>query len=139
MPGNIGLGAKISVDDGTGTPPANVVDFTDVTQITVPTSDINVVENSHLGVLNRTRTYVAGLIDPGMMDFTQRYTDDAYDRALKLRGNAHNWTITFPDTSKAAFAGFVTKVECDIAALDQIVDMKLSVKVTGAVTFTPTP
>lgn len=129
----IGLGSKVQVDDGASNA---FVDFDEVTNITVPMQELATVESTHLGISNRMRTYVAGLIEPGLMSFEQNWSDAAYDRALDLRGVTKNYKVIFPDTSTAAFAGILQKAEIDVQ-VDQIIKIKNEVKVTGSVTFTP--
>lgn len=133
---DIGYGAKIYVDDGVS---GAMAAFTDVTQITVPMQEDSSVEITHLQSSGRYREYVPGLIEPGECSFTQRYDKTAYDRVFGLKGANHTFQIEFPDGAEAEFDGFITKVECDISGADAVVDIKVSIKVTGAVDFDDSP
>lgn len=131
----IGYGSSIEIDDGTS---AAFVAFDAVTSITVPSQEQATVESTHLLSANRYREYVAGLIEPGDCGFTCRWSDTAYARVLSARGAAHMFKIKFPDTSHADFAGIITKAEIEVG-FDAVVDIKVSLKVTGPVTFTVFP
>lgn len=129
---DIGYGASVEAADGVSNA---YVAFTNVTQITVPSEDQELVETTHLLSSNRRRTFTAGLISPVDWSFSQRYDKDAMSRAIALKGVTEGYKIKWADGSEAGFSAILMKTECELTN-DAITDLKHTLRVSGAVTFT---
>ena len=80
------------------------------------------------------RTFIAGLIDGGSISFTIAQSKsetgiEALD-GLFASGESETWTLTFPDTSKWEFSGFVNSIGGS-QPLDGLVTMSFSVRIDG--------
>ncbi len=129
----IGLGSSLSVSDGPGSSQQN---FVAVKEISIPKADVEYVDSSYLNMGSSYREYVAGLIAPGDMSATLQYNKDDLARCYALRAVTQSYVITFPDNSTVEFDGILQNSEMTVG-LDQIMEIKVSVRVTGAITFTP--
>lgn len=127
----IGFGSKLEVDDGAS---SAFVAF-ETRQVSIPKADLEYIDASYLNMGDRYRRYVAGLIAPGDMTFEVLYTKDDLTRLYALRATTKNYKITFPDASTVTFAGILQNAEMDVT-VDQVMVVKGSVRVTGAITFT---
>ncbi len=136
MADTIGFGAIVKVDDGgTGASSGSQTAFVEVVSIKPPFYETGDVETSHIATTGRVKTYIPGMIEPGMFSFTQRWTTSAYTRALTLSYTSHTWQVLFPDGTTSSFPGFVKKVEVEEVSAENVVNMTLDVKVTGAISY----
>jgi hypothetical protein len=80
------------------------------------------------------RTFIAGLIDGGSIPFTiaQAKTEAGINTldGLFTAGTSETWTLTFPDSSKWVFTGYVNSIGGS-QPLDGLVTMSFSVRVDG--------
>jgi len=105
-----------------------------VTAATIDVTDIS----------GTSKTFIAGMIDGGEISLEVSYDPDTED------GNRHTdlttdmltgatgtgWQIEWSDGSKVSAGGIVTSFSAS-ASIDDKVTASFTIKVTGAVTFTP--
>lgn len=128
---SVGFSTVVQVNDGAA---SAYVAFTNVTKVKTPAADIGSVEDTHIASSGRARTFQAGMIDNGMLEFTQRWDVTAWSRVIALSYTSHGWKVIFPDNTTASFSGFVTNFEVGEVVNDQIIDFTVKVKVSGLVT-----
>jgi hypothetical protein len=142
----LGYTTKLELDPGTGT----FAELLNCISITLPKSNVNMVDSTSLTSANRTRTYVPGLIDAGSFDFEVQYAKATLTALKAVEGIASvgstplpvKWRITLPDEDGAGaitavvftFPGTLVSLEGD-AKVEDILVLKCGVKVTGAVTI----
>ncbi len=128
----IGYNTAVSVNDGAS---AAYVAWDHVTSITPPQPEVGAIESTYLASSGRNKEYLPGLREPGEFTFTCRYSPTSLDRAYDLSYTSWGWKVTYPDSSYHGFSGFVTKVEVPSIEPEKVVDFTVTVKVTGAVSY----
>lgn len=101
--------------------------------VTPPSPETPEIETTHLG--SAAKEYIpATKPEPGEFMFTAYYVYDQYTRLEGLRGVIKSFRLTYPDTHTSTFQGFIKKVEKPEHAVQALVEMSCTVKVTGAIT-----
>lgn len=142
--GKIGLGVVIKMGDGAGsevfTAIANVAD------ISGPNTTMETVDTTHLGSTGGYREFLAHLKDGGEITLTCHFDPNhaTHDDASGLRSKFDNRTLTnFQIDMSAAFstgdnqidfAAYVTSLGNSFA-VDNVISMDVTLKVSGAVGF----
>lgn len=130
----IGYNTQILVDDGASNA---YVAFPDAFAYSHPAPEWGTVEATNLDASNRYRQYLATMKEPGEASFKQRYTEDYLDRLVDLWDGAnHNWKAIFPDGTYGIYPGILTKIELGEITPDAVMEMTVSIKVTGPVVYT---
>lgn len=136
----IGYGATFAI--GNGASPEVFTALAEVTDITPPSDNVDVVEITHLSSPNRTKEFVVGLNDPGECSLTLNFLPgEADDDAIQaLRGDTAptNFRITFPAISgnpavNWTFAGYLVGYEPTVPIGDRMT-ATVRIKVTGSYT-----
>ena len=141
MPGIIGWSTKL--EHSTSPTPGTWAEVPETVTIQFPPFEANVVEDTHLGVTDRYRTYVAGMRDSGTIDVDMNYSRASLAWLNGIPGVERTWRITAPDEDGTGpnappaytFKGFVSKREPVEFVADQVAKIKFSIKITGGVTF----
>ena len=80
------------------------------------------------------RTFIAGLIDGGSIPFTiaQAKAETGIDtlETLFSAGTSETWTLTFPDSSKWVFTGFVNSIGGS-QPIDGLVTISFGIRIDG--------
>lgn len=96
------------------------------------------VDVSDFDSTNKNMEFIPALLDSGEITFDVVYEKAVYDLMEDARSAVPEvWTITIPDTSTFASSGFVTAVGKPSAATDGAFTFSASIKLSGAITFTP--
>jgi hypothetical protein len=140
MPGIIGWSTKL---EHTGIPPASYTQIAETVTIQIPPVEVTSVEDTHLGVTNRHRTYVPGLRDSGTISVEANYSNATLIALDGLTGTPRTWRITAPDEDGAGaetaptfvFQGFISKRDPVDMVPDEVAKIKFEIKVTGEVTI----
>lgn len=134
----IGYGTTVKMDNDSGTLTA----MSEVTAISLPNSQVDDVEATHMTSPNRRREYTAGLIDDGDGTFefnlvpgsaTDLLIQDAVDD-----GVTRDYEIVIPDGAFGQkFAGqWIVKGYERTVPIDDRMTATMTVRFTGAVTIT---
>ena len=136
----IGYGSRfaISTDDGT-----TWNDIAEVTDITPPSDNIDVIDATHMGSPNATREFILGLNDPGEASFEMNFIPgsdaDTTIQAVRAARERVRCRITFPNNVTWTFSGILTGYEPAIPTEDKMT-ATVTFKVTGSyVTGTAAP
>ena len=111
-----------------------------ITGPSVSTATIDVTDIS-----GTAKTFIAGMVDGGEISLEVSYdpdTDDGENHTAlttdMLAGTEQAWLIEWSDLSTVGAQGLVTSFSPS-ANIDDKVTASFTIKVTGAVTFTPAP
>lgn len=151
MPGIIGFGATLDVNDGASNA---YEDIPEVTMITLPDLSTTSVETTYLGLSEPYKTFTPGLTDAGVLTFDCNWSSATYARMFALLGKLKhstripptgtdvNWRITSPDEDASGsggaqtytFNGFLTKIGQPIE-IEGVMKMSCEVKISGEITI----
>jgi hypothetical protein len=101
-----------------------------------PKADQQWADASFMNQGDSYKRYVPALIEPGDCTFTLLYVKEDLARCYALQGVSKAYLLTFPDASTFAFNGKLQNAEVD-GTIDAVMDIKCSLRVEGAVVFTP--
>jgi predicted secreted protein len=111
----------------------------EVSDIELPSDEVEEVDVTHYGSPARTREFIAGLINTGEASFTVNWipgeTTDIFLRGMRISGAVHNHKITFPNGSSVVYPGFI-KGYSPSAPIDDKLSAQYTVKKAGAETWT---
>ena len=131
----IGYGIDFAIDDGTT---LNFVSLIEVENIDLPESNTDEVEVTHMKSLNRTKEFIAGLIDPGECSVTTNWIQgnatDVELNALKVSGEKRLMKITFEGGTVWTLEGYVKGYKPDAPVGDKMTAVA-SIRVTGSVSI----
>jgi predicted secreted protein len=125
----------IDIGDGV-TPTEGFTKIGDVMAFQGPGGNAKVIDATHLESTGKEKRM--GLPDEGQFTMDIAYADDAGQKACRDARAAlevHNFKVSFSDTSMATFAGFVLGFSVS-GNIDDIVKGKITVEITGLVTWT---
>ncbi|MFS0736933.1 phage tail tube protein [Sphingomonas sp. 1P06PA] len=132
----IGYGGQFWIHNGTA-----LTKIAEVTSISLPNEQVDDVEVTHLESPNRTREYIAGMIDPGEITIEMNYiagsaSDDLISEA-KADAVAVAMKIVVPATGgdqQFTFNGIIKGYERSGLVADEAQMATLTVRIAGAVT-----
>lgn len=132
------LGYGITYGISTTTGGSTYTTLGEVTDITLPSDEVDEVDVTHYGSPDRTREYIAGLIDTGEAGFTINWipgnATDLLLRGLRISGATRNHKITFPNGTSVVYPGFIKGYEPS-APIDDKLSAQFTVKKAGAETW----
>ena len=135
---SIGHGIIFKLDNDAGTLTA-VGEVTDVQPFSISR---DVVDATHMGSTGRYREFIGGLRDAGEVTFTVNFDPKSATDVLLVAASedddARSFEITFPSGDKASGECFVTNYSAS-APLDDKMTASVTLKITGAPTFTVAP
>lgn len=140
MAGVIGWSTKLEYT--TAPTPGSYTAISEAVTIQLPGAEVTSVEDTHLSVTNKIRTFTPGLRDNGSISCTTNYSKATMAAVEALVGLVKTWKITAPDEDGAGaetaptftFVGFITKREPVEAKADEKMEMSFDIKISGAVT-----
>lgn len=124
---SIGYGSlfAVSTDDG-----ATWTDLAEVSNITPPSSTIDMIDATHMQSPNSDREFIIGLNDPGEASFEMNFVpgsvSDLLIQEVKLARERIKCRITFPNAVTWTFSGLLMTYEPAVPTDD---------KMTATVTF----
>lgn len=137
---DIGYGSKMYVEtaDSPNQSPPDYHELSEVTNITPPNFETDDVDVTHMQSPNRTREFVAGLVDPGEASFEMNWVPgsetDTILLDLKTAGTTVSWKILFPDgINYWEFSGYVKGYEPTLETEDKMT-ATCTIRVAGDVT-----
>lgn len=135
----IGYGGKVYVESA-GSPnqsPPDYHELSEVTNITPPNFETDDVDVTHMQSPNRTREFVAGLVDPGEASFEMNWIPgsetDIILLDLKTAGTTVNWKMQWPNGTYWEFSGYVKGYEPSAETEDKMA-ATCTIRVAGDVT-----
>lgn len=130
---DIGHGSSFAYGDGAS--PELFTAIAEVTSITPPSDNIDIIDATHMASPNNTREYIQGLVDPGEasieMNFTPGAGGDTAIQSIRSAGGTRNYQITFPSGTTWTFAGILTGYEPAVPVDDKMT-ATVTFKVTGS-------
>jgi len=124
------------IDIGDGAEPEVFTKIGDVMGFQGPGGSAKVIDSTHLESTAKEKRM--GLMDEGQFAMDIAYADDAGQKAARDARSAQrlaNFKVEFSDGSSAAFTGFVLEFSVN-GAVDDIVKGKITVEISGPVTWT---
>lgn len=124
---SIGYGSifAVSTDDG-----ATFTDLAEVTNITPPSSTIDMIDATHMASPNSDREFIIGLNDPGEASFEMNFVpgsgSDELIQEIKAARARVKCRITYPNAVTWTFSGLLMAYEPAVPNED---------KMTATVTF----
>jgi len=85
---------------------------------------------------NLWREYIAGLKEAGNLTLTLQFNKTLWASLISALGTDDTWTLTLSDGSTMACSGFLQAGPGFSGALEDGVDSDVTIKLSGAVTFT---
>lgn len=119
-------------------PPETFSQIHEVTTAEPPDEQAEDVEVTHLESPNRTKEYIAGMIEAGEVTFTcnwnpDEYADHAQLRADKVAGDNHNWRIVLPGAMETIqFPGYVKGLKVNVSGPNDPITADVTIKLAGA-------
>lgn len=134
----IGYGGKFAIQSDDSPGEYNALE--EVKSITPPTSEVDMLDATHMQSPNRRREYVSGLIEPGECSFEMNYvpgsiSDQRLNELLDLpasESRRRSCRITFPNGVTHTFDAELQTYEPNMA-FDDIMMATVTFKVTGSV------
>lgn len=129
---SLGYGSvfAVSTDDG-----ATYVDLAEVSDITPPSSTIDMVDATHMGSPNADREFIIGLNDPGEASFSMNFVPgsaaDLKIQAVKAARARIKCRITYPNGVTWTFSGLLMTYEPAVPTDDKMT-ATVSFKVSGS-------
>lgn len=137
---SIGYGSKLAAGDGAV--PEVFTDIAEVVSISGPDDTTALVDATNMDSPQGRREFIYGLTDGGSVTFDVNFLpQSASQKLLRLdRDNkvTRNYRLTFSDAAGTTviFAGLVQDLKRS-AAIDSVVRMSVTLKVSGALTWAP--
>lgn len=132
------LGYGITYAISTTTGGSTYTALGEVTDIELPSDEVDEVDVTHYGSPDRTREYIAGLIATGEAGFTINWipgnATDLVLRDLRISGETRNHRVTFPNAVYVTFPAFI-KGYAPSAPIDDKLSAQFTVKKAGAETW----
>lgn len=133
----IGKGTVFAVADPVT--PTTFVPLAELTSLTPPSSSVDIIDVTNMDSADRTREFIAGMIDPGEcsmgMNFIPGSTTDAFIQAWRAAGTVRGCKITWPNGVIWQFEAFVSSYDVD-APFDDKLSATLALKVVSSTTVT---
>lgn len=132
----IGLGATLTINDGSGGSGSAFGEVVDLRDLDVPGVEVGKVERKTLNLTDRTLRYKAALKDPGEFTFTYDYSEGKFGRLNAMIGADRHFKITMPDAGDGTdyvveVPGFIKSNKIDKVAPDTLATVTCVVVVTG--------
>lgn len=131
MPGTIGVGAQVQINDGA----SNAFQvWNDVLDIDVNDDTYNMQESKRLNITGRRVTKVLGVCTPGQLQVTYEFTKTEYTRIQGLMDAqaAKQFQITLPDGSPnwtKTVTGYITSNKIQPVTADGIMTVQATIEV----------
>lgn len=133
----IGLGATISVNDGSGGAGSASALILDVLTLTVADKEVQVLDSKRLNLSDRVIPKTAGLEEPGTFQFTYEFSTGKKTRLDTLIGSDRSFVITLPtdvgSTWTRTAPGFIVSNKMDTVSAGEIQTCTCVVQVSGTV------
>lgn len=119
-------------------------DLTDVVSITPPKTSVGESETTHLESASAAKEFVASWVEAGELSLTIRFHKTQFATLYGLLRATRYWKITFPLLSGEVTAsslkgqGFIKEIGVTegSAESDDVYDCEITIRFTGALTFT---
>jgi predicted secreted protein len=141
---SIGYGTVVKVGSGGDfDSPDTFITLAEVIEVTPPNMQTDDVDATHFSSPNRTREYIAGLIEPGEASIVMNRIDGSATEVLLMglqsSGLPRTWVIVWPNETTWSFLGLVKGYEAT-SPIDDRMTATCTIKVAGAQTITiPSP
>lgn len=131
----IGLGASISVNDGSGGAGSASAIIVDAVNLTVPDYEVGKVESKRLNLPNGVLVNIAALTDPGEFSFQYEFSTGKKTRLDALIGSSRVFVISLPTDVGSAWTrtqgGFIKSNKSDSVTPDGIQMVTCTVVCSG--------
>lgn len=131
----LGYGTRVFIEspDSPNDSPPTFLEMAEVFNATPPNAEVDDVEVTHNTSPNRTREYIAGLIEPGEASFEMNFipgsVSDLTLQSLKISGTRVRTRYLFPNNVYWEFSATVKGYEPSVETADKMtatVTMKVS-------------
>ena len=132
------LGYGITYEISTTTGGSTFTQLGEVTDLELPSDETEEVDVTHYLSPDRTREFIAGLVNPGESSFTVNWipgnATDLLLRDLRISGEVRTHRITFPNDVTVEFPAFI-RGYAPAAPIDDRLSAQFTVKKAGAETW----
>lgn len=133
------LGYGITYEISTTTGGSTYTQLGEVFDVELPSDEAEEVDVTHYGSPDRTREFIAGLINTGDASFSINWIPgndtDVFLRGLRISGQTRNHRVTFPNGAIVIFPAFI-KGYAPAAPIDDKLTAAFTVKKAGAEAWT---
>lgn len=135
---SIGWKSELHIFDGTA-----LVKLAGVTNITPPNPSLGEAEVTDLDAVDRYRSFIPTMRDPGTLEATLNYVGgsatDTLLRAAQTEADNRAWEVVYSDSDgtplrKISGTGYVQSLSEPEISLEGVKQQSLSIRVSGAVT-----
>lgn len=102
----------------------------------LPTEVVDEFETTRIDQSTKFKEFAPGMIDSGELQLTLGMKKADFATLKGMVGDMHSWKITYSDDSTDHFDGFIKSLGKEAASGDEVT-ITVTVRVSGAVTFTP--
>ena len=128
-----GIGTELSYGTAGG---SDAVAIAGLTEVSPPEEQTDDNETTHMGTADHTRTYKAGLTDPGECTFKCHFDSTQHAALAGIKRVEKVWNVTLSDGFVIAFNGYLKGLGTEVD-LEGLTYSTGTVKASGAVTYTP--
>lgn len=132
----IGLGATLTVNDGSGGAGSAQAAILDIMNLTVPDAEVGVVESKRLNQSDGYLAKLAAMKEPGQFQFQYEFSTGKKTRLDTLLGSDRVFVVTLPTDTGSTWtrtvSGFIVSNKSDQVEPDQIQTVTCTVQCTGA-------
>jgi predicted secreted protein len=130
--------------DGSTLPGSGWNDVVDTIDVTLPERELSASETTNDDALGYTKTYIAGMYEPGQFSFTYRYGKTQFSALETIFAGANDstrtdaykwWKVILPDGSYAAFRGFITAHNLPLEGAEDSPVVEVQIQVIGSMTY----
>jgi hypothetical protein len=126
------VSSTVTWDGTTNVPTGTWTSVGSIMEVSIPEESVDDVETTSMGITNYTRTFKAGLSDPGEVTFTVKYLDTTHDTLRGLLRTTKAWRIKHNDASGYGFDGYLKTLGGE-APIDNLVTVSGTIKLTNKV------
>lgn len=137
---DIGYQSRFKIGNG-GSPQAYTA-IAEVVSFTPPGATFGEVQTTHLGTPGAMHTYRPTLADPGEVPCTMNYVPGGTEEAAMLAlfdRSTRSFEIEYPNGARVQFQGFARNFEPGEVALEELMQVSFTIRVSGKPTYIPAP
>lgn len=137
---DIGYQSRFKI--GNGGSPQVYTAIAEVVSFTPPGATFGEVQTTHLGTPDAMHTYRPTLADPGEVPCTMNYIPGGAEEAAMLAlfdRSTRSFEIEYPNGARVQFQGFARNFEPGEVALEELLQVSFTIRVSGKPTYIPAP
>jgi hypothetical protein len=105
--------------------------ISEVSTVSLPELSVTDIDVSSMDSASNYMEFIGGSVDPGQMDLVVNYTPAQRALSIAAVGDDDVYTLTFPDGSTYATAGYVNKNGAGTAGTNEKITSTIGIKCSG--------